>query len=81
MPGGADKHENAFAPLLLSAFALKAIGGQPDLVWLRAGDGLAVLRSSRQRSARPRHVITRDPVDPLCLFSANLTTSIPVEPQ
>ncbi len=56
MPGGADKHENAFAPLLLSAFALKAIGGQPDLVWLRAGDGLAVLRSSRQRSARPRRV-------------------------
>jgi len=30
--------------------------GQLDLVWLRAGDGLAVLQSSRQWSARPRHV-------------------------
>ena len=38
---------------------------------LRAGDGLAAFQSSRQRSARPRHVTTRDPVDPVLHSETN----------
>ena len=30
--------------------------GQPDLVWLRAGDGLIAVCSTEAPQARPRHV-------------------------